>query len=212
MGGLLSRLAVSSSGDRLWHDITRTRELDGGQLVEARSVLAPYASFDPLPQVSRAVFVAAPHRGTPFAESAVARFAARLIALPASVLAKVKDVAELLAVPGGVDPNSFLDSANGIRNLSERDPFIRASAELPIGEAVRFHSIIANDTPDVPLADSSDGLVPYRSSHLAGALSEKVIPYSHSVQETPAAILEIRRILHEHLDGLADPHSRVPEP
>jgi hypothetical protein len=39
--------------------------------------------------------------------------------------------------------------------------------------------------------------VPYQSSHLPGATSELVIPFSHSVQETPEAILEIRRILRE---------------
>jgi hypothetical protein len=46
---------------------------------------------------------------------------------------------------------------------------------------------------------SDDGLVPYRSSHLAGAASEKVIVSGHSVQETAEAILEVRRILHENL-------------
>jgi hypothetical protein len=38
-------------------------------------------------------------------------------------------------------------------------------------------------------------VVPYRSAHLAGADSELAIPSWHSVQETPAAILELRRIL-----------------
>jgi len=37
--------------------------------------------------------------------------------------------------------------------------------------------------------------VPYASAHLDGAQSEKVIPSWHSVQESPQAILEIRRIL-----------------
>jgi hypothetical protein len=46
--------------------------------------------------------------------------------------------------------------------------------------------------------------VPYRSAHLAGARSEKVIVAGHSVQETPQAILEIRRILHEDIDEFDD--------
>ena len=36
---------------------------------------------------------------------------------------------------------------------------------------------------------------------LDGAVSDKVIPSGHSVQESPEAILEIRRIMHEHLAG-----------
>jgi hypothetical protein len=71
---------------------------------------------------------------------------------------------------------------------------------MPISPAVRYHSIIANNTPGVPLADSDDGLVPYRSAHLDGAESEKIIPFSHSVQETPQAILELRRILRLQLE------------
>jgi hypothetical protein len=42
-------------------------------------------------------------------------------------------------------------------------------------------------------------VVPYRSAHLQGAESELVITSGHSVQETPQAILEIRRILHAQI-------------
>jgi hypothetical protein len=91
--------------------------------------------------------------------------------------------------------------ANGIRNLSNADPFIEAVKDLPISPTVRYHSIIADDTPGLALAASSDGLVPYASAHLEGASSEIIIPSGHSVQETPAAILEIRRILRRHLDA-----------
>ena len=44
-----------------------------------------------------------------------------------------------------------------------------------------------------------DGIVPYRSSHLDGAVSEKIIKGGHSIQETPEAVLELRRILKLHL-------------
>jgi hypothetical protein len=61
---------------------------------------------------------------------------------------------------------------------------------------VRYHSIIGLYKPHGTLEQSSDGVVPYASAYLAGAESEVVIPSWHSVQETPAAILELRRILH----------------
>ena len=81
-------------------------------------------------------------------------------------------------------------------NLSADDPFVRVAADLPISPGVRYHSIIARADAEAPLEASDDGLVPYRSAHLAGAVSEKVVPSGHSVQETPEAILEVRRILH----------------
>jgi predicted DNA-binding protein with PD1-like motif len=56
------------------------------------------------------------------------------------------------------------------------------------------------------LANATDGFVPYRSAHLAGAASEKVILSGHSVQQTPEAVLELRRIL--RIDaGLETPQS-----
>jgi hypothetical protein len=41
--------------------------------------------------------------------------------------------------------------------------------------------------------------VPYWSSHLPRAESEKVIVSGHSVQEATPAIVELRRILHEDM-------------
>ena len=54
----------------------------------------------------------------------------------------------------------------------------------------------SNNTPRRPLADSTQRRRADRSSHLAGAVSEKVIAGWHDVQERPEAILELRRILH----------------
>jgi hypothetical protein len=85
-----------------------------------------------------------------------------------------------------------------IDNLRDTDPFIRATADLPISPQVRYHVIVGKDD-ELPLAESSDGVVPYRSAHMEGAESEKVIKSWHSVQEKPEAILEIRRILHEQM-------------
>lgn len=40
----------------------------------------------------------------------------------------------------------------------------------------------------------SDGIVPYQSSHLGGEQSELIIKGGHSIQTSPEAILELRRI------------------
>ena len=45
----------------------------------------------------------------------------------------------------------------------------------------------------------TDGVVPYVSSHLDGAASELVVHSDHGVTNDPAAMAEIRRILHLHL-------------
>jgi hypothetical protein len=65
-------------------------------------------------------------------------------------------------------------------------------------KGVPYHSIIGDrgkgDTPE-----SSDGVVPYWSSHLDGAASEKIVPSGHGSNENPEGIEEFRRILHNSL-------------
>lgn len=198
MGGVLSRLMVSSSGNLLWDALQEKHRLSPDQLAQAQADFGDMMRFEPFNGISRAVFIAAPHRGTEFAENRLARWVSNLITLPATVLRKFSQLTQ--SPDGAQAPSSEpLYLPTGIDNLSQSDPFITLSASMPISPAVRYHSIIANNTPRLPLTESSDGLVPYRSAHLEGAASELVIPYSHSVQETPKAILEIRRILHQHV-------------
>lgn len=199
MGGVLSRLMVSDSGDQLWQEVVDRYQLDGQRKARVRKALEPYAWFKPMPQARRAIFIAAPHRGTPVAEYRLARWTANLIKLPFSMLGRMTEIAQLLVDPSSANATPVVRGFNSIDNLSNRDPFIRATAGLPIADGLPYHSIIGHDKLKIPLLQSSDGVVPYQSAHLEGARSEKVIHSWHSVQETPEAILEVRRILHEHL-------------
>ena len=192
MGGILSRLMVSSSGDVLWKALQEYRSFTPEEMAEAEAEFGDMMRFEPFHGITRAVFIATPHRGTEFAEHRLARWASNLITLPATVLrkfARMSQRAEGGEMPGG-EPYYI---PNGVDSLSPKDPFIRLLPQMPISPAVTFHSIVATDKPDAPLEESTDGFVTYHSAHLDGAASEAVIPYTHSVQEAPEAILEIRR-------------------
>lgn len=84
----------------------------------------------------------------------------------------------------------------GINGLSPRNPVLRSLDTLPI--AVPYYSIIGDrgrgDTPN-----SSDGVVPYWSSHLTGAQSELIVPGPHGSYALPQTIAELKRILRLHL-------------
>lgn len=198
MGGLLSRLLVSDSGERILQVISEQRNLDPQRRQRFYQRFEDDLTFTALPQISRAIFIAAPHRGTSVADYRLARWLASLITLPVAVIERFAQAAELLTDPTSPDiaaPVRF----TSIENLSDKDTFIVAAAQLPIKEGVRYHSIIGVEQPALPVEQQSDGVVPYLSAHLNGAESEMVIRSGHSVQETSAAILEIRRILHQHL-------------
>ncbi|MFT4066093.1 esterase/lipase family protein [Paraburkholderia sp.] len=200
MGGVLARLLVSTSGDELWTVFKDAYMPEGTDIDREDERLDRLLNFTPMPQVERAIFIAAPHRGTPFASNRLSRWVANLVRLP---LALLNEIEEVMKTATSIDPQgATFHVPNSIEQLRETDPMIRATSQLPISPHVCFHSIIARRRANGPLEDSDDGVVPYRSAHLAGAVSEKVIVAGHSVQETPQAILEIRRILHEDIERI----------
>jgi hypothetical protein len=89
-------------------------------------------------------------------------------------------------VPGG--PTSLFSLAP--------NPLLDRLAALPI--VVPFHNIIGYRGLNGGTR-SSDVVVPYSSSHLAGAESEKIVPADHTVFLNEAAVFEIKRILEENL-------------
>jgi len=71
-------------------------------------------------------------------------------------------------------------------------------APAPLAPGVIGYSIIAVKG-DGPFQQDTDGVVAYSSAHLDGMASELVVTSGHSVQQTPEAIEEVRRILLEHI-------------
>jgi hypothetical protein len=91
----------------------------------------------------------------------------------------------------------FVAPANSVVFLRARSPLLDAILKLPMKPGVPYHSIIGDrgrgDTPE-----SSDGVVPYWSSHLDGAASETIVPSGHGTNENLEGIEEFRRILRAH--------------
>jgi hypothetical protein len=87
-----------------------------------------------------------------------------------------------------------------INSLSPLDRSTKSLNKLPLPSNIVFHSIIGDrgkgDTPE-----SSDGVVPYWSSHVAPVASEKIVPSNHSVPDNPEAAQELKRILKLHLEN-----------
>jgi len=201
MGGVIARLMLSDSGEVLWNNLRERYNLQGERLARVEAKLGPVLHFTPQPNVERAIFLASPHKGTDAAGNRLGRLIGRLVRLPLTILGAFGDAFMALQDPDDNDGKKPKEPVvtNSIENLKASDPFIKASSALPIVPGLKYHSIIAKRKAEVPTPESDDGLVPYWSAHLDGALSEKVIVSGHSVQETPEAVLEVRRILRQDL-------------
>ena len=112
-----------------------------------------------------------------------------------------RPIAALLAQNGAdfFTPGIRAGLPSSIDELRRDNPLLSTLARLPTRPGVPCHSIIGRKDPAMPLAQSTDGIVPYDSSHLSWTASERVVPGDHGCQDTPETIAEIRRILYLHL-------------
>ena len=202
LGGILVHMQVATVTPAMW-------EQNIGQL--AKEVLGRSARdsliyrsliFRANSRIKRVVFICTPHRGSDTAISGLGRLGRSLIALP---LAMTSVFRESLI---DVDLTQFTGSArrlpNSVSGLSPKNPSLKIVNSAKI--TAPYHSIIGDrgkgDTPN-----STDGVVPYWSSHLDGAQSELIVPGPHGSQDLPQTIAELDRILRLHLkaNGTAKP-------
>ena len=197
MGGLISRLAISSCDDKLLSNfIGRENYYETGSYKEPK--FREVMIFEPVPSVKRVIFVAVPHRGSELAQSWYGQLASSMIKIPESLVDMNARLLRSMINISDKQKSNMLKHFNGIDNLSPTGPALRLLNLMPMSANVPYHSVIGNEKQrGVP--GGSDGVVPYASSHLDGARSEIVVKSGHSVQQNPLAILEIKRILKEHL-------------
>lgn len=201
MGGVIARLMVSQAD--ITQDAfklvqnTRIAQFKDNPLFKVR------LQMQPIPNFTRAIFLATPHRGTEYADRWHTKLARKIIRIPGAFLGAFADTLQ-----GEIGLKDFVKELghdliqNGPSDLSENSKFTALTKDIQPSKNIKFHSIIGNtvDTQDTKLM--SDDIVSYESAYLEGAVSSKVIKGGHSIQETPEAVLELRRILRLHLTEL----------
>ena len=154
--------------------------------------------------VKRVVFIATPHRGSDMADNWLGHFVSWLVQVPRDLLTlQIPEVARSLTalgreLAGGTDP------LDGVARLKPGNPLLSFTLKQPVARGITYHSIIGDQgkgggTKRGDEPESSDGVVPYWSSHLDGAASEKIVSSDHSAHNHPEAIVELKRILQLHL-------------
>jgi len=202
MGGLISSLMVRKGGENLWKQFTDTPPEKLKISAAAKENLLKIVNFEPREDIRRVIFVSTPHQGSQLAMSPLAAFFSNLVRLP-NLITSPDRLVMLNSVRNDFR-DLFVAPANSIRFLRAKSPLLLAILKLPMSERVTYHSVIGDqgkgNTPD-----SSDGVVPYWSSHLPNAKSEKIVPSGHGANENPDGIEEIRRILRLHLLKTGNP-------
>jgi pimeloyl-ACP methyl ester carboxylesterase len=204
MGGVVARLLCVDSEHVLWDASFSVppSQLSGrpDDVAGTREVFL----FDHYPGVSRAIFMAAPHRGSPTADAWTGRMMRLLVG---------RRVPEILALQriARHDPSSVHDSVrvsyqhawlNSISTLQTAQPVRRAGETLMPVLGITYH-VISGVLPGEPT--DTDGVVPLASTLLPEAASTLVVPSGHDVYNKDDAIGEVLRILIDSIDDVGMP-------
>ena len=204
MGGLVSRMQTMQSGDDYWNLVSNEPLAQIKTDPDTRQKLQATFYFQPNPSIRQVVTIGTPHHGSPFSSQTAQWLLGKLIDMPKTI---VNGQQKLYRENQGAFPSqSLLRVDTSIDSLAPNEPIfpvMQASRRAPW---VRYHNIVGV-VPEQwwlsTLAGDGDGVVPRASAHVDDAVSEIAVPADHTtVHAHPAAVLEVRRILFEHLADL----------
>ncbi len=197
MGGCISRLLLTDGGNDLWMKIFGRPPDEVPLSPHVREYFRKELFFRHRPEIGRVIFIAAPLRGSDLATGWLHSLSRLLIRDPALTSAASD---EMLRATAHIREEELKPKrrANGVDTLSPKSRFVKAINTIPMTPGVPYDTIIGDrgrsDSPD-----SSDGVVPYWSSHMEGAESEHIVPSDHRAHQNPQAIAEVLRILKAHI-------------
>ena len=200
MGGLITRSSITDPKNVLYdaHFKKPIHQLNVSE--PTRQLIRDATLYQPLTEPKRVVFLAVPHRGSPVANRWFANVISKVIRLPKTLTVDLLD--KTVSTVGDLIQRE--DKSNPLpTSISSLSPKSRANVglnTLPLPSQIHCHSVIGdrgkNNSPD-----SSDGIVPYWSSHVTPVASELIVPSNHGVPDNAQAAVELKRILKLHLEG-----------
>lgn len=205
MGGLVSKLQTLTSADDYWKIVSDRPFSEVKGPPEVKDAVERVVYFQANPSVRRVITLGTPHRGSNFA-SGPTRFLARyFIKLPEMVTGASQRLRR--ENPGLFRENTMIDISTSIDSLSPDSPILPVMLATPTPPWVKYHNVVGVTEEDSwknrfagRVVGRGDGVVAYESAHLDNVASEIVVPADHlNVHTHPRSVLEVRRILLEHL-------------
>jgi pimeloyl-ACP methyl ester carboxylesterase len=214
MGGLVSRLQTLESGDDFWHIVSDKPFEDVKATPELKAGLEKTFYFQPNPSIRRVVTIGTPHRGSNFANETTRYLGRKLINLPTMLVQGSEQLRK--DNPGYFRNANVLEVPTSIDALAPDSPILPVMLKVARGPWIHFHNVVGQIPKKGWFGGESigdgDGIVGFNSAHLDDVDSEIVVDADHSsLHRHPRTVLEVRRILLEHLSDLrALPDQRSP--
>jgi pimeloyl-ACP methyl ester carboxylesterase len=204
MGGLVSRLQTTQSGDAFWNLVSNEPFSQIKADPETQQKLAETFYFQPNPSIRRVITIATPHHGSKLPSQTAQWFMEKLISLPSTLVSSQQ---KLFRDNDGAFPDrSLLRVETSIDSLAPDDPILPVMLASRRPPWVTYHNIVGVMPEQwwlAKLAKTGDGVVSSQSAHMDDVESEITVPADHTtIHAHPAAVLEVRRILLEHLADL----------
>ena len=201
MGGCISRLLITDTGDKLWREIFNKPPSETAIPPESKGLLREMLIFKHRPEIGRVIFISAPLRGSELASNWIGRTSSALVKIPRPLLRVGSDALRLVTFQG--NEMRMERTPNSVDSLAPNDRLALAIQKIPITPGIPHH-VICGDRGKAGNKDNTkpvmtDGVVPYWSSHMDTAESELIVPSGHGAHHNPQAIAEVERILKLHL-------------
>jgi hypothetical protein len=201
MGGLISRLQTVDSGSLFWEQVA-DKPVDLLNADEAtRRALRDTYFFHPNPSIRRVVTIATPHHGSSYSNAATRWLGRKLIDLPPVI----ENLAEQLHLQNSdaLREEGVNLTRTSIDSLAADSPALKALQNSMSAPWVVYHNVVGK-APEGKLfgrfVGESDGVVSVASAQVNNAASQIVVEADHRmIHRHPRTVLEVRRVLLEHL-------------
>lgn len=197
MGGLVAKLTVTHSDDRLWHAIANRPLEEINASEQTRQRLAELFFFQPVPYVRRVVFLGAPHNGAMAASRAMGRLGSCCI--PHSGASQIEHNLLIKENPDVFSAEFRNRIPTSIDMMERSSCLLQAIQGLCSGEYVQFHNVIGTSCIS-PLEGCGDGVVSVQSARHPCVSTEKRVHTTHGgLHKNHESLREILCILQRHL-------------
>ena len=208
MGGLISRMQVQESGDRIWN-LVSSKPVDSFDFgPEARQRIQDWFFFEPNPSVKRVITIATPFHGSEYANTFTKWLADHAISTPQAVVSVFSSAVGVALASmkrekeTDYDP-TLLTISTSVQSLDPECPIFKVLDDLPIPDDVALDNIVGVE----PYLENrkinpkkSDGVVDFSSAHRDDAESETETPAFHTLVHAHFdSINQVKNLLTRHL-------------